>query len=259
MRISLSLAVLLGVGEASTPGSLWSWHPPTAKDSRGPCPMLNTLANHEFLPHTGRDFTQDDIVNALKTGLNFSDELGTFLFEQGLKTNTAENATTWGLDTLSTHNILEHDASLSRADHEYANDAVTFNATVFEQTSSYWTGDLINIQMAADARLARIVDSLKYNPEFSLSATGAQFGAGEGAAYLIVFGNRTEVTARKDVVRSFFENERLPTDMGWTIPSPAITIKELFEVKDAIIAATRFEVEGVEKMKRAHGILDKGF
>jgi hypothetical protein len=74
--------------------------------------MLNTLANHEFLPHDGREFTLDRVVYALKTGLNISEEIGEMLFKQALATNPAENATTWGLDTLSTHNILEHDASL---------------------------------------------------------------------------------------------------------------------------------------------------
>lgn len=74
--------------------------------------MLNTLANHEFLPHNGRDFTLDIVTNALKTALNISEVIAEGLHQEALATNLAENATTWGLDTLSNHNILEHDASL---------------------------------------------------------------------------------------------------------------------------------------------------
>lgn len=74
--------------------------------------MLNTLANHEYLPHNGRDFTLEQVKYALKTALNFTDEFGKFLNDFALTTNPDKNASTWGLDTLSNHNILEHDASL---------------------------------------------------------------------------------------------------------------------------------------------------
>jgi hypothetical protein len=74
--------------------------------------MLNTLANHGFLPHEGRNFTLPIVKHALGTGLNISDDITELLFKFALATNLAPNATTWGLDTLSIHNILEHDASL---------------------------------------------------------------------------------------------------------------------------------------------------
>jgi hypothetical protein len=74
--------------------------------------MLNTLANHGFLPHEGRDFTLPVVRHALRTGINVSDDISDMLFNFALTTNLAPNATTWGLDTLGNHNILEHDASL---------------------------------------------------------------------------------------------------------------------------------------------------
>jgi hypothetical protein len=74
--------------------------------------MLNTLANHGFLPREGRDFTLPIVKHALGTGLNISDDIAELLFNFALTTNPAANATTWGLDTLGNHNILEHDASL---------------------------------------------------------------------------------------------------------------------------------------------------
>lgn len=58
--------------------------------------------------------------------------------------------------------------------------------------------------MAANARLARMVDSVKYNPKFALSELAADFSAGEGAGYMLVFGNKTEKTARRDFVEYFF-------------------------------------------------------
>jgi hypothetical protein len=74
--------------------------------------MLNTLANHGFLPREGRNFTLPIVKDALLTGLNISNDIAEMLFDFALTTNLAPNATTWGLDTLGNHNILEHDASL---------------------------------------------------------------------------------------------------------------------------------------------------
>jgi Peroxidase, family 2 len=79
---------------------------------RAPCPMLNTLANHGFLPHSGKNISDDDTVNALYTALNINQTLGLLLFQAAITTNPTPNATTFSLDDLSRHNILEHDASL---------------------------------------------------------------------------------------------------------------------------------------------------
>jgi hypothetical protein len=92
----------------------------------------------------------------------------------------------------------------SRSDKYFTGDAVTFNSTVYDQTRAYWTGDLIDIQMAANARLARMIDSVKYNPKFALSELAGDFSAGEGAGYMLVFGNKEKKTARRDLVEYFF-------------------------------------------------------
>lgn len=74
--------------------------------------MLNTLANHGYLPRGGRNFTLPVIKRALKTSVNISEEIAELLYNFALTTNPGPNTTTWGLDTLANHNILEHDASL---------------------------------------------------------------------------------------------------------------------------------------------------
>jgi hypothetical protein len=74
--------------------------------------MLNTLANHGFLPHSGQNITEEDTVSALYTALNVNQSLGVFLFHHAITTNPAPNATNFSLYDLRRHNILEHDASL---------------------------------------------------------------------------------------------------------------------------------------------------
>lgn len=55
--------------------------------------MLNTLSNHGFLPHDGRDLTREVVVNGLAAGLNFNTSLGNLMFEMALIANPSPNAT----------------------------------------------------------------------------------------------------------------------------------------------------------------------
>lgn len=74
--------------------------------------MLNTLANHGYLPHDGRTIDHDITLSALDKALNINGEMGGLLFEFALTTNPEPNATYFSLEDLSRHNVLEHDASL---------------------------------------------------------------------------------------------------------------------------------------------------
>ena len=80
---------------------------------RAPCPMLNTLANHGFLNHDGKNINRSQIEYAFNTYLNINTDLASNLF--GIAVNVTvpnPNATTFDLDDLSRHNLLEHDGSL---------------------------------------------------------------------------------------------------------------------------------------------------
>ena len=107
-----SLVVGLGLIAPALTYPADSWTPAGPGDLRGPCPMLNTLSNHGYLPHNGKDITVDDIVDTLGSVLNIDSELSTFLFEAALATNLAANASTFSLSHLGRHGILEHDGSL---------------------------------------------------------------------------------------------------------------------------------------------------
>jgi hypothetical protein len=74
--------------------------------------MLNTLANHGILPHSGKNISQRIVTKALMDGVNFTPQLAEFLFRFAQLTNPDQNSTTFDLNHLGTHNILEHDASL---------------------------------------------------------------------------------------------------------------------------------------------------
>ncbi|CAK40535.1 cloroperoxidase [Aspergillus niger] len=216
MKASLLSAVssfTLALATGST--KLLPWSPPGHGDVRGPCPMLNTLANHGLLPHNGKDISQEVITEVLNNTLNLADGLSAFLFEEAMTTVEDPKATTFSLSDLNCPGILEHDGSLSRQDTYFGNNH-EFNQTIFDQTKSYWTTPLIDMYQAAEAHEARLNTSKATNPTFNLSETGLTFSFGETAAYMIVFEDTNLGYANRSWVEYFFENERLPQELGWT-------------------------------------------
>lgn len=65
--------------------------------------MLNTLSNHGFLPHDGRNLTREVVVKGLSEGLNFNATLGSLMFDMALVANPEPNATYF---TLYVHALL---------------------------------------------------------------------------------------------------------------------------------------------------------
>ena len=59
--------------------------------------MMNTLANHGFLPHDGRNITRANLVDALGQALNFNATLANLMFDMGVVANPEPNATVFTL------------------------------------------------------------------------------------------------------------------------------------------------------------------
>ena len=65
------------------------WTPPGPTDVGSPCPMLNALANHSILPHSGRSITKTDIIAALHNAINLDPGIGKVLASGAVITNPA--------------------------------------------------------------------------------------------------------------------------------------------------------------------------
>ncbi|KAK9784227.1 putative Heme haloperoxidase family profile domain-containing protein [Seiridium cardinale] len=250
--MKLTIALTLFAAAPAAIADFHSWAPPGPNDVRAPCPMLNSLANHGFLPHDGKDISLNITISALAAALNVNETLSEFLHENAVTTNPVANATTFSLNDLSNHNILEHDGSLSRADFYWGDDH-TFNGTVFNETRSYWIDDTVTVQMAANARLARVNTSNTTNPTFSMSNLGNAFSLGESAAYIIALGDRYNGTVEKSRVEYLFENERLPLELGWSRPEQNIDLGVLQDMLDRIINATGSDAEQAALLRRNGG------
>ena len=166
--------------------------------------MLNTLANHGFLNHNGKNITRADILYALPTYINFDNKTSSDLFDRAILTVSTPNATSFDLDDLDRHGILEHDGSLSRGDYFFGNNH-DFNPSVFNQTKAYFVDvDIIDVPTASKALLARVLTSNYTNPTFTLNTIGNQLSYGETAAYIAVLGDVVSGTVNRSFVEYFF-------------------------------------------------------
>ncbi|KAI5245638.1 Cloroperoxidase [Aureobasidium subglaciale] len=223
--------------QAAMADDINAWHPAGPSDLRGPCPMMNTLANHGFIPHNGGNITKENAIKGLRDGLNFDADLASLMWDQAIIANPEPNATFFTLDHLNRHNVLEHDASLSRMDAYYGNNHL-FNPEAFATSTRYWTNETLTANMLTNSKLARMIESRAFNPNYTFTANNENFSLGEVAAPFIAFGDTTAVTVPRDLVMYFFEHERLPHDLGWTKKNETMTLKDILSVVSAIRNAT---------------------
>lgn len=105
----------------------------------------------------------------------------------------------------------------SRSDAHFGS-TIAFNQSIFDETKSYWTGEIVDLQMSANARAARYKTSQATNPEYSMSELGDAFSLGESAAYVTIIGNKDNGTVPRSWLTWFFEHEELPQHLGWKRP-----------------------------------------
>jgi hypothetical protein len=165
--------------------------------------MMNTLANHGFLPRDGRNITRENAVYALTTALNFNATVANIMWEQAVIANPEPNATFFTLDNLNRHNVLEHDASMSREDAAFGNNHV-FNQTIFDTTTQFWTGPILDANMLANGKLFRQIVSKSTNPNYTFTTTTEAFSLGEVAAPIIIFGDMAAGTVNRTLIQYFF-------------------------------------------------------
>ncbi|ORY68903.1 Chloroperoxidase [Pseudomassariella vexata] len=227
--------LLLGAAAFATATADYEWLPAGPGDSRSPCPMLNSLANHGYLPHNGLSISQDDVMTALNESVNFiADALGPII-QLALTTSTTGNASTFNLADTAKHNVIEHDGSLSRDDLHFGNQK-DFDAVVWAETVAHFTEETIPLQTAASARVDRLAAAQAVNPEFNLTSLGPTASVFETTLYEITFGDRVEGNPPTEWIRVFFEQERIPFEEGYVRPDNGITTEE-FNVMAAKIVA----------------------
>ncbi|KAJ7704120.1 Cloroperoxidase [Mycena rosella] len=214
------------------------WIAPSATDVRSPCPGLNTLANHGYLPRTGKNITIPMILKAAVDGFNVGSDSILPGAKLGLLSGNAP--ITLDLDALKLHNLIEHDASISRNDLALG-DNLHFNETVFSTLANANPGvDYYNATSAGQVQYARLADSVARNPNITNTLKEFVTRSAESALYLSVMGDPLTAVAPKKFVQIFFREERLPIAEGWTRPKTLITLATTGPAEDIIHAASNW-------------------
>jgi len=197
---------------------------------------MNSFANHNFLPHDGRNITIPLMKRVFKEYGNVGPDVAEVIGTTALSI-VGPGATSFTLQDINAHNVIEHDGSLSRNDYALGDDH-DFNPKFFSEAAAYFLKPTINVTDAAEARLARMTTMKKLNPDFHLTMGGLMGSFVEPSFYLSIFGDPHTAVARSDWVLAWFYFERLPTFLGWTPRKDETNLTTLMAVAKRVMAAT---------------------
>ncbi|PPQ88904.1 hypothetical protein CVT25_009139 [Psilocybe cyanescens] len=194
-------------------------------DSRSPCPALNTMANHGYIPRDGKNLGPQDLVHGLKACYGLSNPLAYFLVYAGFAV-IFHKFSRINLFELGRHGAIEHDASLVHHDTPagekfapIAIDRSLVNALVADvkpgqkeiEAKSHRSGGqfLMDTEDVARARARR---EKECRP---IGSVAAEIARGEMAIVLGMWERKTEMKTGVPVkyVRRWISEERLPD--GW--------------------------------------------
>jgi len=188
----------------------------TATYRRSPCPALNTLANHGYLPRNGQNITRDILASAIEEVYNIGSGVAAILVAQVPETTT--------LDYLSTHNNIEHDASLAHADAYYGGDPMNVSTALAEDLFSRAGSDgLLTDSIVAQVRQDRGNTCNADNPECAYGVKAQTLAFLEASVLIMALGSGDSISV--DHARSFIVDEKIPDD--WTKVSDVVGVAPL--------------------------------
>ncbi|KAK3684323.1 Chloroperoxidase [Podospora appendiculata] len=220
------------------------WHPPGRDDSRSPCPGLNAMANHGWLPRSGKNIDLAALRYGVSHAYNYAPTVFDGAFQAAVDFNltTTGNRSTINLYDLHQHNEIEFDGSLSRNDAFFGNDndfdfriwgPVADDLHLYDTDGPGKLDKYVTVELAAKARAARIKDASTVNPDFKYTEVGS---IGTTALYLTTLWDDKVGAAQKEFVRAFFENDRIPYLEGYAPPQKQKTADLLNSINEKVKA-----------------------
>ncbi|KAK5713607.1 hypothetical protein LTR15_011307 [Elasticomyces elasticus] len=251
---------------------LGTYQPPGPNDSRGPCPMFNTLANHGLINRNGKNLNSSDIKKAVPRGFGIAeDAIETALhnfevvceYVNGFSCSDSANDGTFiltNLTLLGEPHAFEHDHSYSRQDyrqnwfHGGITDNIYFNSTIFQDslnavgykpsnppkkaTANYQQFNEIRLQRESTQNQADFPGWFQQNVPTTLFETGFIFGATfDRDSNGTMVGSIPMV--RLDWWNYWFSEESFPTNLGW-VPASTEVFNQNFilSVSSAVLHAS---------------------
>ncbi|KAF8592468.1 Cloroperoxidase, partial [Ramaria rubella] len=193
---------------------------PGRGDIRSVCPALNTLANHSYIPHDGRNISFSVLSRALQAGYGISPAFAQFLVLGGYILLRRNVLNPLDLHEIGLHNRIEHNASVVHADDVNGSklapthvDPVLLHKFLTKAYSPpslrSSEGDrVVTIQDIAYTRTAREIEAI-VPPD----AIHAEIARGEFAMVLDIFGRDPEKTLSGKDLGMWLNENRFPP--GW--------------------------------------------
>ncbi|KAK9418810.1 putative Chloroperoxidase [Seiridium unicorne] len=239
--VYLALSGLVAAGSKNADPAGHQWQAAAPGDSRAPCPMLNAMANHGWLPRDGKNIDLPTVQSAFESAMNFAPDVFVTITTAALAVSTTGNSSTFNLQDTAHHNAIEHDGSLSRND-IFFGDNLHFNPLIWAATAARYgiripfSSSVITVETAAKARAARVKDAKTVNPAFNLTSAGLSGSYGESSVLLTALWDESAGGAPKDWVRVLFEEERIAYAEGFAKPASQHTLTDLGNMVAAIEA-----------------------
>ncbi|KAL8977244.1 MAG: hypothetical protein Q9205_006910 [Flavoplaca limonia] len=145
---------------------------------RSPCPGINAVANHGYIPRNGMNISLEQFITGFREGLNFDTGFVTAAVD------VYQNFTTTGL---------------SRND-LFFGDNHSFNEKIWKITAAHFRDDILSLGTAGTARKERYAAAEALNPEFTPSIVSS---LGETALYLKAMQGQDDET-RTEFVQILF-------------------------------------------------------
>lgn len=194
---------------------------------RSPCPAVNTLANHGFLPRDGKNLTPEMLQDAIMDQFHVSRSLAKVL--------TKPVPLKFTLADLCQHHLIEHDASLAHDDVSERNpDASVVNASLVDALCKHADKeDRIVLRVMAKHRRERERLCAASNPNYSLSMKEQVVAYSEAAAFLRILGDYKTSRISAAHARSFLLDEKFPDGFqkSKSVINPAPMLLTAFKIK----------------------------
>jgi len=216
--------------------SQYNYQAPGPNDGRSPCPALNTLANHGYLPRDGNNIPPDVMQFVFQEKLGLS-----WIAAKSLVYVAYKKAAKNGLLSLADLNYhgpdsIEHDASLSRLDAALSdNQQGKLNQEHFNTLLSFSKdGKFLTTDDVAAARLHFTADSKANNPQVLWNKDIERRAWAEASILLHVLGRHGRISIED--AKTFFEGETFPS--GWQ-KHPSFGVVEFLSATTALQNAAR--------------------
>ncbi|KAI0698537.1 Cloroperoxidase [Cerioporus squamosus] len=212
-----------------------TYTPATPGDSRSPCPALNALANHGYLPRDGRNLTVTQLVSAIRHVYGISLPFATLLSVGGVVKCGHRDGLGMVVDLheLAKHNAVEHDGSLVHADTApgavyapIAVDPVLLRHLLETSTTDFLTRrDLCRAQLTRQAASRPLNSTQSFVSKGELDLIHQVFGIRSSERASGAPTESDELVVPKAVLQEWLGDEKLPE--GWNGPLREVGLLEL--------------------------------